>query len=45
MWNSFFDFFPTKSLKSLRGARIDEIADSNEPAIIGWFLNYDMNHM
>ena len=26
-------FFPTKSLKSLRAARIDELADSNEPAI------------
>ena len=25
-------FFPTKSLKSLRAARIDQIADSNEPA-------------
>ena len=25
-------FFPTKSLKSLRTARIDELADSNEPA-------------
>ena len=26
-------FSPTKSLKSLRAARIDELADSNEPAI------------
>ena len=26
-------FFPTKSLKSLRAARIDQLADSNEPAI------------
>ena len=26
-------FFPTTSLKSLRGAKIDELADSNEPAI------------
>ena len=26
-------FFPTKSLKSLRAARIDELADSNKPAI------------
>ena len=25
-------FSPTKSLKSLRTARIDELADSNEPA-------------
>ena len=25
-------FFPTKSLKSLHTARIDELADSNEPA-------------
>ena len=25
-------FFATKSLKSLRAARIDELADSNEPA-------------
>ena len=30
-------FFPTKSLKSLRAARIDQLADSNEPAIN--FLN------
>ena len=27
-------FFPTKSLKSLRAARIDQLADSNEPAKI-----------
>ena len=27
-------FFPTKSLKSLRAARIDELADSNEEAIM-----------
>ena len=26
-------FFPTKSLKSLCAARIDELADSNEPAL------------
>ena len=26
-------FFPTKSLKRLRAARIDQLADSNEPAI------------
>ena len=26
-------FSPPKSLKSLRAARIDELADSNEPAI------------
>ena len=28
-------FSPPKSLKSLRAARIDELADSNEPAIMG----------
>ena len=28
-------FSPPKSLKSLRAARIDELADSNEPAKIG----------
>ena len=27
-------FFPTTSLKCLRAARIDQLADSNEPAII-----------
>ena len=27
-------FFPQKSLKSLHAARIDELADSNEPAIM-----------
>ena len=27
-------FSPTKSLKSLRAARIDQLADSNEPAIM-----------
>ena len=26
------DFFPTTSLKTSRGARIDQLADSNEPA-------------
>ena len=30
--------FPTKSLKSLRAARIDELADSNEPAITDCLL-------
>ena len=31
-------FFPKKSLKSLRAAIIDELADSNELAII-WFTS------
>ena len=29
-------FFPTTSLKNLRAARIDQLADSNEPAKIKW---------
>ena len=32
-------FFPTKSLKRLHAARIDELADSNKPAInCDWLL-------
>ena len=31
-YNKILIFSPTKSLKSLRAARIDELADSNEPA-------------
>ena len=32
-YNKILIFFPTTSLKCLRAARIDELADSNEPAI------------
>ena len=32
-------FSPTKSLKILRTARIDELADSNEPAITVLLFN------
>ena len=32
-------FFPTTSLKCLRAARIDQLADSNEPANIWNFLS------
>ena len=33
IYHKILIFFPTKSLKSLYAARIDELADSNEPAI------------
>ena len=33
-YNKILIFFPTTSLKCLRAARIDELADSNEPAMI-----------
>ena len=33
-YNKILIFFPTTSLKCLRTARINELADSNEPAII-----------
>ena len=34
-YHKILNFFPTKSLKSLHAARIDELADSNEQAKIG----------
>ena len=33
-------FFPTTSLKSLRAARIDQLADSNKPAISPLYAPY-----
>ena len=33
-------FSPPRSLKRLRAARIDELADSNEPAMIRMFVDF-----
>ena len=41
IYHKILIFFPTKSLKSLRAARIDELADSNKPAIIFTILPLD----